>query len=184
MKTSTKRLLFILPLVLFLGVVVWASIPLIRGDDPRVLPSSRVGKPAPDFELAPLPGHEAGLSRADLGGEPVLVNVFASWCVPCLAEHPLLTKLAREDGVTIYGINYKDRPRDALEWLEEHGNPYARIGTDRDGRTGIDWGVYGVPETFLIDKDGWVRYRHAGPLTPTLVEQLILPMLLDLQKEV
>jgi cytochrome c biogenesis protein CcmG/thiol:disulfide interchange protein DsbE len=171
-----KRVLFILPVVLF-AVVAGAAFLRLQGGAPSELPSNLIDKPAPAFELPPLPGREGGLSRADLGGRPVLVNFFASWCAPCLAEHPLLTRLSEEEGIPIYGVNYKDPPEDALAWLERHGNPFRLIGADATGRTAIDWGVYGVPETFVIDGDGRIRYRHAGPLTPELVEGTLLPLL-------
>jgi len=176
-----RKALFAAPLLLFLGVALWIAVPLLRGDDPRVLPSALIDRPAPEFDLPPLPGRGEGFSRGDLGGAPVLVNVFASWCVPCLAEHPVLTRLAREQGVTVHGINYRDDPADALAWLARHGDIYDRIGADPEGRVAIDWGVYGVPETFVVDTEGRIRYRHPGPLTPDLVEREILPLLADLQ---
>ena len=176
-----KRLVFALPLVLFTAMAVWIAVPLVRGDDPHALPSTLIDRPAPDFDLPPLPGRAAGFASADLGGRPVLVNVFASWCTPCLAEHPLLTRLAEERSVSIYGINYKNEPADALAWLERHGDPYRAIGVDREGRVALDWGVYGVPETFVIDAQGHIRFRHPGPLTPDLVDQTILPLLAELE---
>jgi cytochrome c biogenesis protein CcmG/thiol:disulfide interchange protein DsbE len=176
-----KRLLFALPLIIFAALAAWIAVPLVRGDDPHALPSTLIDQPAPEFALPPLPGRQAGFSSADLGGRPVLVNVFASWCTPCLAEHPLLTRLAREDGVTIYGINYKNDPEQAVAWLERHGDIYERIGVDRDGRVALDWGVYGVPETFVVDAQGHIRFRHPGALTPDLVEETILPLLADLE---
>lgn len=177
-----KRVLFILPLLLFAGLAIAVAVPLLRGDDPSELPSTLIDQPAPDFDLPPLPGMEGGLSARDLGGEPMLVNFFASWCVPCLAEHPLLTRLAEEEGVTIHGINYKDDPADALAWLDRHGNPYALIGADREGRAAIDWGVYGVPETFVVDAEGRIRYRHAGPITPDVLERELMPLLTELSE--
>ncbi len=171
------RLAFALPLLAFIAVAVWVAVPLLRGDDPHRLPSTLIDRPAPDFALPPLPGRTDGFSRADLGGQVAVVNVFASWCVPCLAEHPVLTRLAREQGVTVFGINYRDRAEDALAWLERNGDPYARIGADTEGRAAIDWGVYGVPETFVIDRAGQVRYRWAGPLTPQLVTETLLPLI-------
>lgn len=172
-----KRALALLPLLVFAVIAVWMAVPLLRGTDPSELPSALIDREAPDFDLPALPGRPAGFARDDLGGGPVLVNVFASWCAPCLAEHPLLTRLALEDGVTIFGINYRDRPEAALTWLDRHGDFYAAIGSDVDGRVAIDWGVYGVPETFVIDADARIRYRHAGPLTPDLVAEEILPLL-------
>ena len=115
-------------------------------------------------------------------GDVTLVNVFASWCIPCKAEHPVITRLSREQGVTVYGINYKDKPEDALTWLSRNGNPYAAIGADQDGRVSIDWGVYGVPESYLIDRKGRIRYKHVGPLTPQVVVEQILPMVKHLRQ--
>lgn len=175
-----KRLLFLLPVILLAGIAGAAYLRL-QGGDPSDLPSALIDRPAPTFDLPPLPGMTHGFASADLGGVPALVNVFASWCVPCLAEHPLLTRLAVEEGVAIYGINYKDQPADALAWLERHGNPYARIGSDLDGRVGIEWGVYGVPETFVVDRQGRIRFRHAGPLTPALVDRTLRPLLEELR---
>ena len=170
-----RPLLFMLPLALFALVGVFLAIGLTR--DPGTLPSALVGKPAPDFALPPLQGRDTlGLARADLGGQPMLVNVFASWCVPCRVEHPVIARLS-ERGVVIHGINYKDRPEAATAWLQELGDPFQRIGADRDGRVGIEWGVYGVPETFVVDREGNIAYRHVGPLQPRDVEETILPLL-------
>ena len=173
---ARRRLfLFGIPLALFALVGVFLGIGLTR--DPSTLPSALVGKPAPEFTLPPLDGRDGhGLSRADLTGQPMLVNVFASWCVPCRIEHPVVSRLA-EEGVIVQGINYKDRPEDAKAWLAELGDPYRLIGADRSGRVGIDWGVYGVPETYVIDKDGHVAYRHVGPLQPQDIDRTIRPLL-------
>ena len=176
------RWLFALPLALFVALAAWVAVPLIRGDDPSVLSSALIDRPVPEFALPPLPGRSDGLASADLGGGPLLVNVFASWCAPCLAEHPLMMRLSGELGVTVLGINHRDEPADALAWLARHGDPYERIGADRDGRVSIDWGVYGVPETFVVDGDGRIRFRHAGPITPDLVENTVLPLLGELQQ--
>lgn len=175
--TRRRALVYVLPAAVFVLVAVFLAIGLTR--DPHTLPSALVGKAAPEFALPPLPGRDQhGFSRADLvGGDgPVLVNVFASWCVPCRIEHPVLGRLA-EQGVTIHGINYKDRPEDVQAWLKELGDPFARIGADRNGRVGIDWGVYGVPETFVVDREGRIAHRHVGPLMPRDVERTILPLL-------
>ena len=170
-----RLLLFGIPLLLFLVVGLFLAIGLTR--DPSTLPSALVGKPAPEFALPPLEGRDQhGLSRADLGGEPMLVNVFASWCVPCRIEHPLIARLA-EEGVVVHGINYKDRPEDAKAWLAELGDPYRHIGADRSGRVGIDWGVYGVPETYVVGRDGRIAYRHVGPLQPQDLERTVRPLL-------
>ena len=172
-----RRLIFLLPVLLFAAVAVWMAVPLIRGDDPSVLPSALIDRPAPDFALPALPGVPGGVARDDLAGSVRLVNFFASWCVPCLAEHPLLTRLAREEGIPVFGVNYKDETADATAWLSRHGNPYEKVGADADGRTAIDWGVYGVPETFVVDADGHIRFRHAGPLTPDIVRDQLMPLI-------
>lgn len=135
-----------------------------------------VSEPVPDFELPPVEGTQTpGLSSAALRsvGEPVLVNVFASWCVPCRAEHVVLTRLVEQDGVRLMGINYMDKSADAANWLEELGNPYERIGSDSEGRVGIEWGISGVPETFVIDGTGIVVYRYVGPIvTPEAQDEI------------
>ena len=174
-----KRLLYILPVVIFVGVGIGLAVGLTR--DPSVLPSALIDKDVPAFELPPLAGStKPGLATGDLEGEVALVNVFASWCVPCRIEHPVLMRLA-EEGVPIYGINYKDRPEDARAWLAELGDPFRRIGVDRQGRAGIEWGVYGVPETFVIDQDGRIRHKFVGPIQPRDVERTLLPLLAELK---
>lgn len=144
-------------------------------ENPNDLPSTRIDKPAPAFELPPLYDGAPGFSTADLKAPGVkLVNIWASWCVPCRAEHPMLEALA-DRGVTIHGINYKDEPEKARAFLDELGNPYALIGADRKGRAGIEWGAYGVPETFVIDGEGRVVYKHIGPIQGSDLETKILP---------
>ena len=174
------RLRFVLPVALFAGLAAVFAIYLHQigsgGKDARRIPSALIGKPAPGFALPPIEGREAGLSSADLAGKVGLVNVFASWCLPCRVEHPVLMQLAAE-GVPIYGINYKDRPEDALAFLDELGDPYRAIGADRQGRVVIDWGVYGYPETFVVDREGIVRYKHIGPMTPHDLDRHIRPLL-------
>jgi cytochrome c biogenesis protein CcmG/thiol:disulfide interchange protein DsbE len=144
------------------------------------VPSALIGRGAPEFSLPPIEGSDRpALSAADLRGplpRPVLVNFWASWCVPCIVEHPQLMALSRE-GVPVLGINYKDRPADALAFLARRGDPYARLGRDEPGRVAIDWGVYGVPETYLVDRQGIVRWRYAGPITPEVVAQELRPLL-------
>ena len=158
------------PLIAFALLAVILAIGL--GRDPQILPSALVGRPVPEFTLPPLPGRDDhGLATADLGGRPMLVNVFASWCVPCRVEQPVLERLA-EDGVVVQGINYKDAPGDVQDWLAELGDPFTFIGSDRDGKVGIEWGVYGVPETFVVDGKGQIRYRHVGPVLPSDVDKL------------
>ncbi len=148
--------------------------------DPRGVPSALIGRAPPDFALPPLEGSgRPALTAAELRGplgRPVLVNFFASWCVPCVVEHPMLVRLQRA-GVPIHGVAYKDRPEDSLAFLRRHGNPFDRIGVDRPGRVAIDWGVYGVPETYLVDKAGIIRWRWAGPLTEEILARDLEPLL-------
>lgn len=172
------RLRHFIPAAAFAALALLFAVGL--GLDPRKLPSPLIDKPAPAFELAGLYGPGNGFATADLAGQVTLVNVFASWCIPCRAEHPLLMGLARKHGLTIYGINYKDKPEDAKAWLAELGNPYARIGTDRDGKVGIEWGVYGVPETFILDATGRIRFKWVGPMAANVLEDTILPVLKEL----
>jgi len=162
-----KRFLLFLPFAIAIvigGFAVWG---LSSDRDPRGIPSVLIAQPAPEFDLPPVPGMDVpGLARTDLaaGNGPVLVNFFASWCVACKAEHAVLSRLTREKGVTIYGINYKDKAVEATRWLTDLGNPYARIGFDLPGRAGIEWGISGVPETFVVDAGGTVVHRHVGPI--------------------
>ena len=178
------RLVYIIPLVLFATVAAAFGVGLTL--KPNVVPSALIDKPVPEFTLAGLPGDGVesgkGFSSADLTGRVSIVNVFASWCFPCRVEHPLLMRLARNARVRIFGLNYKDRPGDARAWLKELGNPYHRIGVDRDGRIAIDWGVYGVPETFIIDAEGRIRYKHVGPITPRDLDEIIQPIVERLGK--
>lgn len=146
------------------GFFLWGLDP---DRDPNAIPSVLISQPAPAFDLEAVAGLDMpGLERADLVGNegPVIVNVFASWCVPCRAEHAVLTALVEQEGRTLFGINYKDKPEDAVRWLNELGNPYARIGSDLSGRAGIEWGISGVPETFIVAPDGTVLYRYVGPV--------------------
>ncbi len=176
-----KRFLFLLPVMLFLGVAAAFLWGLLGNRDPRIIPSPLIDKPVPSFSLPNLREGRPGLTQADLTGRAVLVNVFASWCQPCLIEHPLLMRLARQEGVEIIGLNYKDVSATAESWLQRHGDPYANIVKDSDGRAAIDWGVYGVPESFLVDAQGRVRFKHVGPLTPQVVEDVLLPLLESLR---
>lgn len=175
-----RRALFLIPIVLFVVVCVGLAVGLTR--DPSKRASPLEGRPAPSFDLAPLPsrGADTGLATADLKGQPSIVNIFASWCAPCRLEHPLLTRLA-EDGVTVHGINYKDDPAKAEAFLATLGDPYARVGMDATGRAGIDWGITGVPETFVIDRNGEIVYRYTGPLNAQAIEDTIEPILRDLE---
>jgi len=173
------KLRFFLPLGAFvvLAMVLGAGLQL----NPREVPSPFINKPAPAFRLPQLHQPEQQLAAADLKGQVWLLNVWASWCVACRVEHPLLVELSRGQQVPIYGLNYKDDRRAALEWLRQFGDPYTASISDRDGRVGIDYGVYGVPETFVIDKAGMVRHKHIGPVTPEVWESDILPLVKRLQ---
>jgi cytochrome c biogenesis protein CcmG/thiol:disulfide interchange protein DsbE len=176
----TRRLLYVLPVALFLAVAVYFGLGLQR--DPRIVPSALIDKPVPAFELPPLKDDKPGLATADLKGEVTMVNVFASWCVPCRYEHPLLMRLTEDEVVVVHGINWKDKPADARKWLAELGDPYQRIGSDENGRVGIDLGVYGVPETYIVDHDGRIRYKQVGPLNAEMLGDVILPLIEDLQR--
>lgn len=177
--TRRRVLLFALPLLLFGAVAAFLGAGLSL--NPREIPSLLIGKPVPQFALPPVKGRSLGLASRDLKGEVSLVNVFASWCVPCREEHPLFMELHRRGVVPIHGINYKDEPAAAARWLDELGDPYTRTGADLDGRVGIDWGVYGVPETFVIDREGRIAYKHIGPLNRQLVNDKLLPVVERLQ---
>ena len=161
------------PLVVFVVVAIALAVGL--GLKPREIPSALIGKPVPTFALEPVQDFGPGLSSENLKGQVVIVNVFASWCVPCRVEHGLWADVAKL-GIPIYGLNYKDAPKNASAWLAQLGNPYARTGADTNGRVGIDWGVYGVPETFVIDKQGQVRFKHVGALTADVMQREILPL--------
>ena len=171
----TRRLAFLVPAALFAALLVVFAIGLTH--DPHVLPSALIDRPAPDFALPGLYDTTEGLSRQDLGGRVTLVNFFASWCAPCREEHAQLMALAHRPGFAINGVAYKDKPEDARRFLDGLGNPYRRIGVDRDGSTAIDFGVYGVPETYVVDGSGRIRYRQVGPLTTEDVVQKILPLI-------
>jgi cytochrome c biogenesis protein CcmG, thiol:disulfide interchange protein DsbE len=176
-----RRILFLLPIALFLVLAGYFWMALTSGRDPHDLPSAMIDKPAPAFALAGLDG--PGLARAQLGGGGVtIVNFFASWCIPCRAEHPLLMGLAQRLRVPLYGIAYKDKPEDARAFLAQLGDPFSRIGLDENGRVGIDFGVYGVPETYVVDKAGRIRLRHVGPLTAEDVTRELAPLLQELGK--
>ena len=176
-----RRLLYAAPLVGFVGLAIAFGWGLTR--NPQELPSALIGKPVPTFSLPPVQGRKLGLSSADLKGEVSLVNVFASWCVACRAEHPLFMQLAANKIVPINGIDYKDAPQDAADWLDNLGDPYARTGADRDGRVAIDWGVTGVPETFVIDATGRVAYKQVGPITQEALDETILPLIARLRQQ-
>ena len=176
-----RHLINVMPLVVFAGLAVAFAWGLTR--NPQELPSALIGKPAPTFSLPPVQGRTLGLSSGDLKGQVSLVNVFASWCIACRAEHPLLLQLAARKTVPINGLNYKDAPQDAADWLDALGDPYAHTGADRDGRVAIDWGVTGVPETFVVDASGIVVYKQIGPVTQQALDETILPLVARLQQK-
>ena len=165
---------FILPVALFAGVAAALAVGLTL--KPGQIPSVMIDKPVPEFDLPAVMGRPRGLASAELKGEVRLVNFFASWCVACRAEHPLLNRLTRDGVVPVYGVNYKDKPEDARAWLDRLGDPYVRSGADIPGRVGIDWGVYGLPETFIVDRDGRIVYKHIGASNAETLEDIILPI--------
>lgn len=172
-----------LPLIVFALLAAGLGIGLTL--NPREIPSALIGKPVPEFTLPPLANDPApGLASADLRqGEVSLVNVFASWCVPCRVEHPQLMRLQKEGIAPLYGLNYKDEPEAVKPWLKELGNPFSRIGADSSGRTAIEWGVYGVPETFVVDGAGMIRCKHIGPLSDFDLDTKILPLVKKLKAD-
>jgi cytochrome c biogenesis protein CcmG/thiol:disulfide interchange protein DsbE len=171
---------YLLPLIVFLVLVGFFAIGLNL--NPREVPSPLIGKPAPAFSLPRLDAPDQKVAAQDMKGKVWVLNVWASWCVPCRQEHPLIAELAKASGVPVYGLNYKDKPADASAWLGKLGNPYAATLSDIEGLVGIDYGVYGVPETFVIDKQGVIRLKHIGPLTPEALRNTVLPMLDKLGK--
>lgn len=173
-----KSLRFLLPLAVFLVVLGFLAVGLKL--NPGEVPSPLIGKPAPEFRLARLDDESVKIGRDDLLGKVWMLNVWASWCAPCREEHPLVLDIARRGLVPVYGLNYKDSRPAAIGWLTRLGNPYQATLFDADGRVGIDFGVYGVPETFIIDRQGVVRLKHVGPLTPDVVRERIEPLLKEL----
>jgi cytochrome c biogenesis protein CcmG, thiol:disulfide interchange protein DsbE len=181
-ERQPRRLRYLFPIVAFVALVVifgWA----LKNRDPSLIPSALIGKQVPDFALPAVKGRTLGLSSQDLRGEVSLVNVFASWCVACREEHPLLMRMKADGVLPIHGLNYKDEPDNAARWLNTMGDSYMRTGADRDGRVAIDWGVYGVPETFVIAKDGRIAHKQIGPVTPEALEQTILPLIRRLRQQ-
>ncbi len=170
-----RALRFAVPLAVFVALVGFFAVGLTR--DPREVPSPFIGKPAPAFTLTLLHDEKVVFTPADMKGKVWLLNVWASWCVSCRVEHPLLVELSRGKVVPIVGLNYKDKRDEGLRWLAKFGNPYVLSAYDVEGRVGIDYGVYGVPETFVIDKQGVIRYKQIGPVTPEALEKTILPLI-------
>jgi cytochrome c biogenesis protein CcmG/thiol:disulfide interchange protein DsbE len=169
---------FLLPLVIFIILVGFLAVGLRL--NPREVPSPFIGKPAPAFRVSQLQAPERTIAPEDLRGKVWLLNVWASWCVSCRQEHPVLLQLSKHNLVPIIGLDYKDEREAGKAWLSEQGDPYALSAWDRDGRVGIDYGVYGVPETFVIDKSGVIRMKHIGPVTDTVVKEKIIPLVKEL----
>lgn len=172
---------YLIPLGLFLVLVVFLAIGL--GRDPHEVPSPLINKEAPEFKLPQLKEPTKSFSATDMRGKVWLMNVWASWCVSCRDEHPLLLDYARSGIVPIVGLNYKDKPQDAISWLADLGDPYSIIASDADGRVGIDYGVYGAPETYLIDKKGFIRFKQIGAVTPEVWTGKILPLVQELNRQ-
>jgi len=176
-----RRWHFFWPLTVFAVIAAFFAVGLTL--NPREIPSPLLGKPVPEFSLPPVKGRTLGLATADLRGEVSLVNVFASWCTACRDEHPLWMDVRAQGMVPLHGFNYKDRPDDAASWLAELGDPYTRTGADLNGRVGIDWGVYGVPETFVVDKRGVIRHKVIGAITREKLDGELMPLVRKLQAE-
>ena len=170
---------FLLPLGIFIALLIFLGVGLRL--NPREIPSPFIGKPAPDFNLAQLHEPDKTISPRDMAGQVWMLNVWASWCVSCRVEHPVLMDFAKANVIPVVGLNYKDGREDGIKWLVDSGNPYLLSAFDNDGRVGIDFGVYGVPETFIIDKKGVIRMKHIGPLTPEAITQKILPLIKELK---
>lgn len=177
-----RWLVALLPLIVFLGLAAVFALQLYSGKDTSTIPSALIGKKAPDLALTGLPGAffggqpAAALTNQAVAGKLTLVNVWASWCIPCRQEHPLIMGLARDGRINVVGINYKDKPDNALEFLGELGNPFRAIGVDSDGSAVIDWGVYGVPESFLVSPDGVIVYKHVGPFDENSIRNELMPV--------
>lgn len=175
-RKPPRRMLVFLPLALFMVLAAVFLFMLLADRNTSTVPSALIGQAAPATDLPPLdPALSVGLKSENFVGNVTVVNIWASWCGPCRQEHPVLMDLARDNRFVVAGLNYKDDPANAKGFLAELGDPYRVIGTDGNGRTAIDWGVYGVPETFLVDREGIIRFKHVGPLTPDAVRTLLMP---------
>ena len=175
-----RLIIYLLPSLVFLAMVVFFLFGL--ENDPRLVKPVLIDKPAPTFALSGLEGVSEGLTTADLKQRVVLVNVFGSWCIACVAEHPVLMRIKESGLVPLYGINWRDKPADAVAWLKKHGNPYDKIGTDPDSRVAIDFGVTGAPETFVIDRNGVIRFKWTGPITDDVWQKILLPVVQELSR--
>jgi len=181
-ERRAARLRYLFPLAAFAALTLTFGWALNSNRNSSEIPSALIGKPVPQFALPAVKGRALALSGTDLIGEVSLVNVFASWCVACREEHPVFMQIRAENLVPIHGLNYKDRSDDAAKWLDTMGDPYTRTGADLNGRVAIDWGVYGVPETFVITKDGHIAHKHIGAVTPKDLEETILPLIRRLRQ--
>ncbi|NKB36075.1 MAG: DsbE family thiol:disulfide interchange protein [Gammaproteobacteria bacterium] len=175
------QLRYVLPLLIFVGLVILFVVGMQM--DPRRVPSPLIGKPLPEFDLAQLHDQTQSLDKSMFLGEVVLINFWASWCVSCRYEHPILLEYARSGNASIYGMNYKDTRSDALNWLKEYANPYRLSAFDPEGRTGIDFGLYGVPETYVVDQKGIIRYKHIGPISQEDMKNKIEPLVEELKAQ-
>jgi len=177
-----KRALYLLPLAVFLIIAGYFAVGLKL--NPRDLPSVLIDQEVPPFDLAPIKGHARGFSNKDLLGQVTMVNIFGSWCFACLAEHSMLMKIAAAGTVPIYGIDWREKDPDAgPEWLAQRGDPYTLIGDDPESKAAIAFGVTGAPETFIVDKRGFIRYKQVGPIDESNWQQTLLPLIEELQKQ-
>lgn len=178
-----NRLVFLAPLALFAVLVIYFAIGLTK--DPSKLDTDvLLNQPMGEFKLVPVMGREDGLTSEDVKGDVSLVNFFGSWCVACLQEHPFLLEVKKQNLVPVYGVDWDEKdPKDVVRWLARHGDPYTKIGVDVSGETIIDWGITGAPETFVVDKQGIIRYKHLGPITPRAWEKTIWPLIVELRKQ-
>ena len=177
-----RRLIYLLPVLVFAGIAAWFWQGLSPNRDPSLVPSVMIDKPVPDFDLPPLVAGSPGLKSTELKGRVTLINFFASWCVPCQAEAPVLLELSKDKRFALDGIAYKTKPGDTEGFLTQFGDPFERVVVDDSGRTAIDFGLYGVPESFLIDRDGVIRFRQVGPLTDDVIASELKPLIAQLSQ--
>lgn len=176
-----NKLILALPLAVFMILGVYFAVGLQR--DPSAIPSVLIDRPLPQFDLPPIEGFDKGLSNEDLKGRVALVNIFGSWCASCVVEHPVLVEIAASENVLLVGLDWKDEKGAGTRWIQRYGNPYALIGDDADGRTAIDLGVAGAPETFIVDKKGRIRYKHVGPIDRRVWTEKLKPLVMKLEQE-
>ena len=169
----------LIPLAFFSAIVIGLAIGLTL--QPQNIPSALIGSEIPKFSLGPVQKNNLGLKTEDFIGKISVVNIFASWCLPCRVEHPLWMEVSKNENFSLFGINYKDTPINASDWLNEFGNPYSRTGADLNGRVSVEWGVYGVPETFIVDRNGKIQFKHVGPIDRFVLENEILPKIMELK---